>query len=127
MKTLKAPLVFASMLIVVTILLSWNLFDYDKTGSTSSLLHKDKSIDAARSEFTTGDELSPQNSQPPAAEDVLIQRIPADNGHLLLMAYYSKENYSASYFTIENGSTITLRDDGKGDDKIMFQPSNMVH
>ena len=65
----------------------------------------------------TGDDPSTPVNQP-AAEDVLVQRIPGDNGHLLMMAYYSKENYSGPAFTIENGYLITLRDDGQGDDKV---------
>ncbi len=34
------------------------------------------------------------------------------------MAYYSKENFAEQSVTIENGSTIVLRDDGKGFDRI---------
>ncbi len=119
MRTLKTPLVLASTLIAVTLLLSWTLLDdYDATSATSSaLVHKDRLRDAEMSEFIRGDELSAQTDQFPAAEDVLVQRIPGDNGHLLLIAYYSKENRSKKSFTIENGFSITLRDDGKDNDK----------
>ncbi len=119
MKTLKTPLVLASTLIVVTFFLSWTLLDdYGATSTTSSsLLHKDKP-DAATYVFTKDNISSPQPNDPPAAEDVLVQRIPGDNGHLLIMAYYSKENYSGAPFTIESGFTITFSDDGRGDDKV---------
>jgi hypothetical protein len=54
----------------------------------------------------------PQRNQFPAAEDVLVQKIPGDNQHLLIMAFYSKENYSGDLITFEDGSGIVLRDDG---------------
>ena len=55
----------------------------------------------------------------PPAEDVLIQKIPGDNYHLLLMAVYSFENYSAPSVTIQsNGENLDLRDDGQGFDKV---------
>ena len=120
MNALKKPLVFVSTLIVVTLLLSWTLFDDFGAASTSSsaLLDREKLKDGEITGFLTNDENSPRSSQPPAAEDVLIQRIPGDNSHLLLMAFYSKENYSGKSITIENGFPITLRDDGNGNDKI---------
>lgn len=59
----------------------------------------------------------PQRNQFPAAEDVLVQKIPGDNQHLLIMAFYSKENYSGDLITLEDGSGIVLRDDGKEFDK----------
>src|SRR4051812_36966535 len=113
MKALNRPLVTASALIVVAILLSWNLLDNnDKTSALpSSLSQKDKLRDAVMDGFTTDDRFSLGTNQPPAAEDVLVQRIRGDNAHLLLMAYYSRENYSGESFTIENGYPITLRDD----------------
>ncbi|TKK67991.1 hypothetical protein FC093_12300 [Ilyomonas limi] len=64
-----------------------------------------------------GDGALQQLDVPPAAEDVLVQRIKGDNSHLLLMAFYSKENYSKKFITIENGFPIVLRDDGKDVDK----------
>jgi hypothetical protein len=119
MKTLKTPLVLASTLIVVTLFVSWKLQDDDATSATpSALLHKDILKNAETSSFITGDELSSSTNQFPVVEDVLVQRIPGDNGHLLLMAYYSKENRSEESITIENGFSITLRDDGKDNDKI---------
>ena len=119
MKTLKTPLVLASVLIIVTFLLSWTLLDDGAASPTqSTLLHKDGSRDAGTYEFIAGNNLVAKGNQFPAAEDVLVQKIPGDNGHLLLMAYYSKENSSKNSFTIENGFSITLKDDGKDNDKI---------
>jgi hypothetical protein len=58
------------------------------------------------------------DSNPPA-EDVLVQKIPGDNYHLLLMAVYSFENYSGKSITVENnGEQVVLRDDGQGFDKV---------
>jgi len=55
----------------------------------------------------------------PPAEDVLVQKIPGDNYHLLLMAVYSFENYSGKSVTIDNnGEQVVLRDDGQGFDKV---------
>lgn len=52
-----------------------------------------------------------------AAEDVLVQKIPGDNDHLLMMAFYSRENYSEKFLSLWNGSAIIFRDDGEGFDK----------
>ncbi len=98
---MQRPLVLVCTLIIVTLLLSW------------TLSHDTKSVSSS---FSAGNAEASLNRRP-AAEDVLVQRIPGDNAHLLLMAYYSRENYSQPFFTMENGFTITLRDDGKGDDK----------
>jgi hypothetical protein len=60
----------------------------------------------------------PARSAPPA-EDVLVQRIPGDNDHLLIMAYYSKDHYSGPSLAINSGGTqLIFRDDGTGDDKV---------
>lgn len=55
----------------------------------------------------------------PVAEDVLIQKIPGDRLHSLLIAYYSRENYPGKFVQVpDNGSPLVFRDDGKGEDKI---------
>ncbi len=121
MKTLKRPLVLVTTLIVASLLLSWKYFDEDATYSASftPLSNKDRLEEEeliawmAETAGTQQDE-----EQPPAAEDVLVKKIPGDNDHVLLMAYYSKENYSRPSFTIENGYSITFSDDGKGEDKV---------
>ncbi len=119
MKIIKTPLLLAFMLITITTLISWNYFA-NSNQSAKNLLSRsgdniltDEEINALIAE--TGE--SPSTTQTPVAEDVLIQRIPGDNSHLLLMAFYSKENYSGKFVTIENGFTISLRDDGKEYDK----------
>src|SRR3954470_21137616 len=108
MKTLKRPLVLVTTLIVASLLLSWKYFDEDATYSTSSLSNKDRLTDEELIAWMADNAGEQQDDQPPAAEDVLVQRIPGDNDHLLLMAFYSKENYSRPSFTIENGFTITF-------------------
>ena len=50
--------------------------------------------------------------------DVLIQKIPGDEQHILMMAFYFKELFKESYITVTNGDEkITFRDDGTGYDK----------
>jgi hypothetical protein len=118
---LKTPLVFVSTLIVLTLLFSRTFLDYYGATSTtsSSSIHKDKLSDGAMYGLPSGDGPSSQGDHPPSsADDVLVQRIPGDNDHMLMMAYYSKENYSGPSFTIESGYTINFRDDGQGDDKV---------
>lgn len=57
------------------------------------------------------------NDRVPAAEDVLVQKIAGDNNHLLMMAFYSKENYAEKFLTLWYDATIVFRDDGEGFDK----------
>src|SRR4051794_1978043 len=122
MKTLKRPLVLVTTLIVASLLLSWKYFDEDATYSNAfaPVSNKDRLTDEELIAWMADNagEQQQEDDQPPAAEDVLVQRIPGNNAHLLLMAYYSKENYSKPSLTIENGYPITLRDDGNGDDKV---------
>src|SRR5690348_9460158 len=111
MKTLKRPLVLVTTLIVASLLLSWKYFDEDATYSASfaPLSNKDRLKDEELIAWMAETAGAQQDEeQPPAAEDVLVQRIPGDNDHVLLMAYYSKENYSRPSFTIENGYSITF-------------------
>src|SRR4051812_20910842 len=120
MKTLKRPLFLVSTFIAASLLLSWRYFnDYNAPSASpmSSSSGKDRLTDEELIAWMADNAGTPQDDQPPAAEDVLVQRIPGDNNHLLLMAFYSKENYSRPSFTIENGFTITFRDDGKGEDR----------
>ena len=119
MITLRRPSIVFFTLIMATIFLSWNYFNDSNSQSISSSSSSDKNELAADAELSAwiAENGGSESDQPPAAEDVLIQRIPKDNSHLLLMAFYSKENYSEKTVTIKNGSTIVLRDDGKGDDK----------
>src|SRR5437764_12462230 len=64
-------------------------------------------------QFTPG-----SNERFPTAEDVLIQKIPGDKNHLLMMAFYSKENYSRQFVTLNScGLRLVFRDDGKDDVK----------
>ncbi len=54
----------------------------------------------------------------PAAEDVLVQQIPGDNQHMLMMANYSKENFSGDFVTLfVNSQGLVFKDDGKDYDK----------
>jgi len=123
MKTLKKY--SASLLVILSIvLLSWSHFNNSKTQSNFPL-----SSDFLYNHFQLADDEIPafmnENEERylpdanlfPGAEDVLVQRIPGDNNHLLMMAFYSKENYSGQFLTLEDGSGIVFRDDGTGFDK----------
>jgi len=62
---------------------------------------------------------TPGSDKMPPAENVLVQRIPGDNYHLLMMAVYSYENFSQPSFTLDNEQgLINFRDDGKEYDKV---------
>jgi hypothetical protein len=55
----------------------------------------------------------------PVAQDVLIQKIQGDNAHVLLMAFYSKDNYNGKNIALNiAGRNLVLKDDGTSDDKI---------
>src|SRR3954470_18245280 len=125
MKTSKNFVIAASFLTLSVAIVSWSYspsskkeiktpfasFFYDKD------LHGLSQADIAA--FMADEEdYAPSANSFPAAEDVLVQRIPGDNGHILVIAYYSKENYSEPSVTIDfAGSPLTLADDGKGFDK----------
>ena len=111
---------------LATILMSWNHFNYSNENLSPELwsyFHDTSSgfTDAELSAFITDNQdqyFSPDTDERPAAEDVLVQRIPGDDYFMLIMAFYSKENYSKPAFTIREDETlITFRDDGKGYDK----------
>src|SRR5438309_10463036 len=121
MKILERPLILITTLMIVSLLLSWRYFnDDDAPSSVSSGLSNYNQQTDTEMLALAADNAGEQGAddQPPAAEDVLVQRIPGDNSHLLLMAYYSKENYSNESFPIKNRYTITFKDDGKGNDKV---------
>src|SRR4051812_41672533 len=114
--------IFVSTL--ATMLLSWNRFNYSNKGLTPSLksyFYDQDYSDLTETELSAFDAddkdeyFSPDREDDrPRAEDVLVQKIPGDDYYLLMMAFYSRENYSKSTFTInEDGAEITFRDDGK--------------
>src|SRR6266487_6629741 len=129
MKTLKKYTLSCSVVIFTIALVSWNYSNNStKEPDTFSLsyLNNKNFIGFTEPEITTFNadndwfKLSPEQNEPaPPAEDVLVQKIRGDNNHLLMMAFYSKENYSGQFVIIENnGSQLVFRDDGKSDDKI---------
>lgn|GEM_PF-447155 len=124
MKTTKKLVPIVSVLILSTVLLSWRYLSNSKTE-----LHFSK-YPYQNNDFyeLTDDDISayiaekgnydlPGIEETPTAEDVLVQKIPGDNKHLLIMAFYSKENYSKPFIILESGATIVFRDDGKGYDE----------
>ncbi len=123
MKTSKKTLTIVTLLVVTVTLLSWKFNNSGK--QLSAYIHPYTSLNPdAQSDLQvmTFIDNADRNRHPefnsiPGAEDVLIKKIPGDNSHLIMMVYYSKENYSASSVTISNGYTITFKDDGKGYDE----------
>src|SRR5262245_18954603 len=100
----------------VTALLSWDQqgnFRQPAPASFNNAVIQNENEFSMEADLTpfTGDEdrfgsPSGSNDQAPSAEDVLIQRTPGDNKHLLIMAFYSRENYSGQFVSIENGSHL---------------------
>jgi len=126
MKTTKKFTLTGAVVIFTAALISWNHADYStKEWSTHSwsYLHDENSLGFTEAEinsFDTDDNwnFSPESNRKQIyAEDVLIQKIPGDNNHLLMMAFFSKENFSGPIVTLNNGSGIVFRDDGTGFDK----------
>lgn len=123
MKTSKKTLSAIGLLSLSLTLLSWKYLNNPEKNSSSSqpvYLNNTDQTTIAGAELLTdfgGQGLPPNLNQISGAEDVLVKRIPGDNNHILIMAYYSKENFSAPSLTIQSGSDITFRDDGKGYDE----------
>src|SRR3954466_217961 len=102
METLKKCLL-ATIVILTNGLLSWNpISDSKKESDIISSSYDSYLTDPGMATFESEEEYLPDTNQVPAAEDVMVQKIPGDNNHLLLMAFYSRENYS--------GPSITLYD-----------------
>jgi len=123
MKTTNKYLHVVCVLILSAVLLSWRYLNNSRTElniSKFSYHNNDfyKLTDSEISAYFAENEnyYSPGN-EAPTAEDVLVQKIPGDNKHLLMMAFFSKENYSGPIVTLEDGSDIVFRDDGTGFDK----------
>jgi hypothetical protein len=117
----STTLLLLLLLVLTTILLSWNHNNLQpKLDNVSSNDDFYGLTDAEMSVYITDYEdqyLPPVTNPSPVAEDVLVQKIPGDNKHLLMMAFYSKENYSEPFVVLEDDATIIFRDDGKGYDK----------
>ena len=131
MKISRNNLILVILAVLTTTLLSWNRFNptpavnralenhYQLSGSEYEAWQAENDLDAFLAE---DDEyrFSPDTKYktPPAAEDVLVQKIPGDNSHVLMMAYYSKERYSGESVTLKQfGSEVNFTDDGRGYDK----------
>jgi hypothetical protein len=126
MKISKSYSLSAAVIIFTLALISWSSNNSKKELNTSlwSYMHDETSqgfTEAEMTSFNADDDwqFTPGSGERlPTAEDVLIQKIPGDRSHLIMMAFYSKENYSGQSVTINSGgSNIVFRDDGKGDDK----------
>ncbi|HEY6974896.1 MAG TPA: choice-of-anchor X domain-containing protein [Chitinophagaceae bacterium] len=127
MKMLKKYIYLSVVIIFATVLVSWNHLNNstkDLNTPSWSYLHEkyfqgltDTELSALFGEDYEFNFSSRPGTQAPPAEDVLIQKIPGDNNHLLIMAFYSKENYSGKLITLENGGRLVFRDDGNGYDK----------
>lgn len=121
---LKHPISLIALLSVA--FLSWNELNQSKSTIRSSvrnyydfstmLTETENNVLRAESYW---DEFDLNANYHPPAEDVLIQRIPGDNNHVLMMAFYSRENYPAKPFLIINagGMQLVFRDDGNEDDE----------
>src|SRR5690349_22550383 len=101
MKSSARRIAFLVIMGVATLLLSWNNAGSDffcpflKSNFYASENYfqymDDESFSPFAEEFAS-DDFFDSGAQVPPAEDVLVQRIAGDNNHLLMMAYYSREN-----------------------------------
>src|SRR5215471_2571179 len=127
MKKFLKYFISPAAILVTMLLLSWDKLDRSaqtsssiksvETQNYSSNFFSDELVNAWRTE-NDWDRFDEAQNNLQAAEDVLIQKIPGDHQHLLMMAYYSKENYPGAFVIVHAGSNdIVFRDDGNGDDK----------
>ena len=128
MKTSRQTIVLLGMALTTFIFISWNKNKLT-SHKTESAFGNIFSVNNTDLPWVSDDEYMAYvsdmgldfaaNNRIPAAEDVLVQKIPGDNYHLLLMAVYSFDNYDGQSITIDNnGEQLTLRDDGQGFDKV---------
>src|SRR3989442_749577 len=119
MKTRTKKMILMAVVIFTATFISWNPFAVPK----KEMAHRETIQTLSENDLYAmmdEDDWTPSPGPKtiiPAAEDVLIQRIPGDKNHLLMMAFYSKENYSGQFVTLNNYNGLLFRDDGKGDDK----------
>jgi len=99
-----------TMILVGVSLISWNYSNKSKNSSNDPVYMDLPGF------IGDIDNIPPGFDQRPPAEDVLVRKIPGDSYHLLMLAYYSKENFAAPSFAIENGYKIVFKDDGSGYD-----------
>jgi len=130
MKTSKQTLILIAVITSAVGLLSWDRFKQTDhlhgTADFSRILETENpdlwlSDDQMSAFITDGNDWfnTPGSDRVPPAENVLVQRIPGDNYHLLMMAVYSYENFSQPSFTLDNEQgLINFRDDGKEYDKV---------
>src|SRR3954447_26044434 len=78
------------LMIFAILFLSWDHFNSSKTGSkylSTSFHQYDMNLTDEGIALISENEEHYDN-QVPAAEDVLVQKIPGDNSHLLMIAFY---------------------------------------
>jgi len=127
METSKKILTLTLAAIFIFSFVSWNKNNKEKNTyqrSTSAynagFTAYDNSPDftSANDEFDWVYNASKPKRTPPA-DDVMVQRIPGDNFHLLVMAVYSYAAYHEPTIKMNNGGEdILLRDDGSDNDKV---------
>src|SRR4030095_8922996 len=100
MKMLKKYILLSAVIIFATVLVSWNYLNNsakELNTSSWSYLHEkyfqgltDAELNALFVEDYESNFSPRPGKEAPPAEDVLIQKIPGDKSHLLMMAFYSK-------------------------------------
>ncbi|QEC69684.1 hypothetical protein FRZ67_21150 [Panacibacter ginsenosidivorans] len=128
MKTSKQTLWLLPAAVLTILIVSWNrtphsrenktaVYDRIFSNANNYLLQTDYgNPDPMMAEDTPYDSV---NGEAPPAEDVLVQKIPGDNQHILIMAIYPFAKYSGPYIkTRYDNAELILRDDGKDYDKV---------
>src|SRR5256885_455671 len=126
MKKTQKWMISLVILSLVTALLSWNQHDDSRQTDPAyfkNALNQNEDESSFEANMIARAEDDDRFGSPSVsnkwlpAQDVLIQKIQGDNSHVLMMAFYSKENYPGPSVTIENAGQIVFKDDGKEYDK----------
>lgn len=121
MKTFKQKIVFLPFVLFSLLLLSWDYLAPTEEGDgPENRARSSQSTDFQESQTAGLDfqSASGRGTIVPAAEDVMVKKIPGDANHLLIMAYYPKTKYSGPAFNLDAGNALlSFSDDGKNYDE----------
>jgi hypothetical protein len=121
MKTFTKKMLLAGIFITAFAFISWNLSVQlqNQNNYFSDNFSQDYSTYNAFMSDVDNEFVKDPTDKAHAAEDVLVQKIPGDKTHLLVMAVYTFEQYSGKSFSVDvNGSHFVFRDDGQEFDKV---------
>ncbi|MBG9378713.1 hypothetical protein I5907_20950 [Panacibacter sp. DH6] len=128
METTKQKLMLALVAVIVLFSVSWIKNENKKTDTPGSAYDaisstaQNLALETFSKDFYDEEAIfnfAGKRKRVPPADDVMVQRIPGDNLHLLVMAVYPYGKFHEPFVKINNaGEEVTLTDDGKGVDKV---------